>query len=651
MYIKYQNIRRDENGFIMSGSASLIETSYVKNLRGDRTKHHSKDSVTCRLGEVLWRNETNIHQGIFNSPTHGLVGYDSDKDQFFEVDPNDPRLHGTKHEKRVPRIHSNFGNAFLFFSELEKTVFMNVLRRTFKDQHLYQKVLAHLAHGCLRNGSFIKCGEFLKGSFLPHILTDISISTLDCDSSYFFALHDDELKVKFFTELIKEMRKDYPDFGRACYVDSTPLPGEAEGNPFNALSSHGTECATSQSRLVLVLDIQTNIPIWFNIIPANLLDKSTILTVTADAKATLGIDIDMYDLDAGYAREELFELFNRNNSRYVDEEGILREHTVLVRMPAIKGYPRDELYIRSKPYFYDPDFRFSYEHHTYFGKRYEVDIFEHPMYAFVYIDHTQAESLLRGWEEEHPGEWNKLSRSNKAYYMVKNGFFILLGNKDQSPQEGLIEYRGRTQIETYFRDGKAYLRILPLAKWTKETIAGKIFHDIIEMTIYRAYRKCVAPAGLSMSSLIVRLNSWECFKCNDNTLETTIPQKQVREAMEALGYSTVAHYDLNALRREILEGVAMSRVPAKQKRTRKTEKAPLSLSPEEKAEAAAKEKAQREAEMAAKKKAAEEARAAKKKAAEEARIAKKKATEEARIAKKEAAEEARAAKKKAAEEA
>ena len=37
------------------------------------------------------------------------------------------------------------------------------------------------------------------------------------------------------------------------------------------------------------------------------------------------------------------------------------------------------------------------------------------------------------------------------------------------------------------------------------------------------------------------------------------------------------------------------------KREHKTEKAPLSLSPEEKAEAAAKEKAQREAEMAAKK--------------------------------------------------
>jgi DNA primase catalytic subunit len=107
--------------------------------------------------------------------------------------------------------------------------------------------------------------------------------------------------------------------------------------------------------------------------------------------------------------------------------------------------------------------------------------------------------------------------------------------------------------------------------------------------------------------------------------------------MEALGYSTVAHYDLNALRREILEGVAMSRVPAKQKRTRKTEKAPLSFSPEEKAEAAAKEKAQREAEMAAKKKAAEEARAAKKKAAEEARIAKKEAAEEARAAKKKGA--------------
>lgn len=139
------------------------------------------------------------------------------------------------------------------------------------------------------------------------------------------------------------MRKEHPNFGRCCYVDSTPLPGEARNNPFNALSSHGTDGAVSQCRLVMILDIQTSIPVWFEIIPSNVLDKSTIMSITSDIASTLDIKIDAYDLDAGYARTELFEMFNRNNSTYTDSQNNLREHTVLLRMPATNGYPRDEL--------------------------------------------------------------------------------------------------------------------------------------------------------------------------------------------------------------------------------------------------------------------------------------------------------------------
>ena len=107
-------------------------------------------------------------------------------------------------------------------------------------------------------------------------------------------MSDDTIKVRFFQTLLTEMRKENPEFGRGCYVDSTPLPGEAENNPFNALSNHGTGGAEMQSRLVLVLDIQTNIPLWFEIIPANVLDKSTLQSISADVKATLGVTIFMF---------------------------------------------------------------------------------------------------------------------------------------------------------------------------------------------------------------------------------------------------------------------------------------------------------------------------------------------------------------------
>lgn len=582
MNIRFRNIKRDSGNVIVSGSATLVENSYTANPTGNRLKNHTRQKVIEPLGRVIWVDENDNTVGIFDSPTRGLVFYDLKKDEFTPVDTNDPRLAGTRYQFEPIRIHTSFGNTYLFFSEMEKTPYMDVLRTAFPDCKLYQRVLAHLAHDCLKNGSSIKCGEFLAENWMSYLLKDISLSTLDCDSSYFAELADDNHKRAFFQALVQEMRNTNPKFGQACYVDSTPLPGEAENNPFNALCSHGTDGVVIQSRLVLVLDIETCVPIWYEIIPSNVLDKSTILSITEDVKATLEIDIVTYDLDAGYARKELFELFNRDNSVILQDEETSLEHTLLVRMPAIQGYPKDELYIQCKPHFYNGRFSFDYEHHTFFGERKEIDLFGYPEYAFVYIDKTQAESLLRGWRAEHLEEWNELTDSAQDWYQVKDGFFVLIGNKDQTPIEALREYRGRTHIETFFRDGKAYLKILPLAKWEKRTVKGKIFHDIIETIFYRAYRKQVTSTGLSMSSLIVYLDSWECFLKGEDLLELKTPRTQVRELMEKLGYNIPGRLSLTELGKELFEGIPMDREPVTMRRKRNVVKPPVPISPEEK---------------------------------------------------------------------
>ena len=585
MNIRFRNIKRNPENVIISGSASLVENTYRSNSEGNRLKNHSQQVVIERLGKVVWADEDDKSIGIFDSPTRGLVYFDLNMDVFIPVNPSDERLKGTKYQSQPERVHTSFGNTYLFLSEMEKTPFMKVIRKAFPDKRFYKLLLAHLTHDCLKNGSFIKCGEFLSQNWLSYILTDIPTSTLDCDSSYFKELSDDNRKRAFFTTLVSELRKVKPEFGKACYVDSTPLPGEAENNPFNALSSHGSDGAVIQSRLVLILDIQTCIPIWFEIIPANVLDKSTILSITDDVKTTLDIEITMYDLDAGYARKELFDMFHRGNSTFVDENDVVREHTVLVRMPATQGYQRDELYIQCKPNFYRGRFSFDYEHHTFFGERVEVNLFGNPEYAFVFVDKTQAESLLRGWREEHLEEWDAMTDSQQDWQMVKNGFFVLIGNKDQTPKEALVEYRGRAKIESFFRDGKAYLRILPLAKWNKETVKGKIFHDIIETIFYRAYRVQVSGAEMSMSSLLVYMDSWECFKKENGLLELKTPRTQVRELLEKLGYSVPGHIDLNALSDEVLNGVPMAREPVTLRKKRSGSKPSAPLSPEEKKEA------------------------------------------------------------------
>ena len=600
MRIRFRNIKKDDDGTIVSGSADIVEFKYVPNKNGDRMKNHTQTRQVEKLGKVIWMDDNDLTVGIFNSPDRGLVFYDLNQDRFTPVSRDDERLANTKHALFEPRVHTKFGNTYLFFSQMNEYPVMKAIRTAFQkaNESLYETALVHLSHDVLKNGSSIKAGEFYKDSMLSHVLTNVSVSLLDCDSPYYTAMADDALKIAYFKALIEEMRKIYPNFGRGCYVDSTPLEGEAVNNPFNALSSHGTDGSTVQSRLVLVLDIETNIPIWFEVIPANLLDKSTITSIIKDVRETLNVEIDRYDLDAGYSREELFEMFNRSNVQYVDPDGVVRERSLLVRMPAINGYPYNELAIDCKDEFYKAKYSFDYEHHTFYGKRVDIQLFGHDEYAFVYVDRTQAESLIRKWRSEKPDEWNRLTESAKEWYQVKNGYFVLIGNKDQSAIDALIEYRSRANIEGFFRDGKSYLRILPLAKWNKLTVKGKIFHDILETTIYREYRKSVAPVKIPMSSLIVTMDSWECYKSGN--------------VLEKLGYQEPAHMYINDIKEEILHGKPMTKIPVTTRKKRDIPNPSEPLSPEEKLLAAAQAKTNTLKKREAKKLAKAEERADKK---------------------------------------
>ena len=122
------------------------------------------------------------------------------------------------------------------------------------------------------------------------------------------------------------MRKSDPDFGRGCYVDSTPLPNDIDDNPFNALSCHGIASSSDQIRLILVLDENSGLPVWYDIIPGNVLDINTIMNVVADVAESLDIHIDSLVLDAGYVSKDLIHAIH-----------IGSEKNMIGRMPARKA--------------------------------------------------------------------------------------------------------------------------------------------------------------------------------------------------------------------------------------------------------------------------------------------------------------------------
>ena len=523
-FIKAQKIVRDENGTITSGSAAIVDTAYVSTGQ----KNHSKQTVREKLGKVLYLSEDR-KSGIFMSPTRGLVEYDSVSDTFESVDRDDPRIR-SKELFPDTEIHTVFGDSYLLLHFLEKCGLIRILRAVFPKDEAYERVLCHLLHGILKDGSRISCDNFLRKSFASYILRDIPASSLHSDTRFFTLMGEDSVKVSYFKAFAAAMQKQDPSFGKGCYVDSTPLPNDIDNNPFNALCCHGVSSSEVMTRLILVLDEKTGLPVWYDIIPGNVLDINTVMTIVNDVADTLKIEIDSLVLDAGYVSKELIETFH-----------IGTEKTIIGRMPARKGYPYKTLYWEVKDLIGKGKYAFVRKHHAYFGIKKKIALFEKPVFAYVYVDQYNALKRFSDYLVDHEDDFSDLRVKDKDWYTVKYGYFVLISNIDSSPKELLSEYFGRTDIEVVFKTAKEYLDLLPLSKWTDTTVRGKILHDIINTTALLLLRKSMKQSGLSTSEIIGRCQSLMCCRKKDGTITIETPSKQVKDYYKLFGLTVPAH--------------------------------------------------------------------------------------------------------------
>ena len=533
-FIKIQKLVRDNSGKIISGSAAIVDTEYVKT----GAKSHYKHIVREKLGKVLYISEDK-KSGIFISPTRGLVEYNSVSDSFNEIESDDTRI---EHDinTSLTEIHTVFGDTFLFLNFLKKSGLIAVLRSVFPKDEDYQRILCHLMHSVLKDGSHITCDNFIMKSFASYLINSIFVSSLKTDTRFYSMMGSDKVKVSFFQTFIKHMQQTNPDFGKGCYVDSTPLPNEIENNPFNALCCHGVSSSEVMTRLIMVLDEKTGLPVWFDIIPGNVLDINTVMTTINDVAVTLNIEIDSLVLDAGYISKEVISAFH-----------IGTDKTIIGRMPARKGYPYKTLYCEVKDIISKGKYAFVRNRHAYFGYRKEIKIFDERMYAYIYVDKYNALHRFSSYLADHEEEYSEMKAKDKDWMTVKYGYFVLLSNIDSTPKDLLSEYFGRTDIEHIFKTSKEYLDLLPLSKWSDLTVRGKILHDIIGTIALLQLRKALSNTGISTTEIFGKTQSLMCYRDLNENVIVEMPCKQVKKYYNFLGVSIPSHINLKQFSEQI----------------------------------------------------------------------------------------------------
>lgn len=524
-FLKIQKLVK-EHDKVISGSAALVDTEYVPS-----AKYHAKHKVLEKLGKVLYLREDK-REGIFQSPTRGIVLFNVDTQQFADVAPEDPRI---AHRISAPRalVHTVFGDAYLLLKFLEKDELLSVLRRVFPKNRDYQRLMGHVLHGVLRDGSKIHCDDFLTKSFVSYLMTDVNLDSFQSDTQFYAMMGSDQTRLNFFRSFVKYMRKKKPNFGKGCYVDSTPLPNDIRNNPFNALCCHGIGAASVQMRLVLVLDEESGFPVWYEVVPGNVLDLNTTMNLINDVAVSLDVEIQSLVLDAGYITKELLQAFNAQSSK-----------KIIGRMPAKKGFPHKQLYWDCKALMSRGKYDFVQNEHTYFGYEKDISLFGVNEYAYVYVDKENALNGFRKYLEGNEEEFNDLKDKDKDWLQVKYGYFILISNRKIPVKDLLREYFERTNIEIVFKTSKEYLGLLPLSKWTNDTVRGKILHDIVDTIIVLLLRRQYDNTGFSLSEIFGRCQSLMC--CSDGEqLFIETPNKQTKKFYSLFGETPPARLMLS----------------------------------------------------------------------------------------------------------
>ena len=568
-FIRTQKLVYNDAGKIVSGSAAIVDVSYVASAE----KYKSKQTVRERLGKVI--EMYGKRKGLFQSPTRGLVIYDADTDSFSDqvtrdeldalrekenarvkddvttgeterknevktaaeqIGDNEKHLNAVSDIFPESDVHTVFGDTYLLIEIMKKTGIWKVISEVFTNTADKQRILCHILHCLLRDGSKISCEDFVAKSFAVYCVSDIPLHSLKSDTRYFTVMGEDTTKIDFFTSYVKFIREQNETFGSACYVDSTPLPNAID-SPFNALCSHGLDATSVQMRLAMVLDESTLYPVWYDIIPGNILDISTLTTVTKDVEISLDIKLNSYTLDAGYASKELIQNFE------MQKEGEpIPEKRYLVRMPAKKGFPHKELYNEMKDFFWKPKYCFLRNGHAYFGKDVRKTVFDKEVQCYVFVDKYNALKGHTKYMSDHPEEYEQFSFKEQAWQQVKYGYFVLMGNYNRTPAQMLDDYFGRTHIECFFKNTKEYLKLLPLCKWKDNTVRGKILSDVI------------VAITLSMSSVLGKCQSLMCIRDKKtNKVFVEKPNRQVRECYENFGIPVPQEIDLNSYIRQLYE--------------------------------------------------------------------------------------------------
>lgn len=300
-------------------------------------------------------------------------------------------------------------------------------------------------------------------------------------------------------------------------IDSTGLPNEIDF-PLTAVNVHNG-IVSQEMRLILVLDKNTKMPLYFRYVAGNIVDVSTLKTTLSELHL-FGISVNHAIIDAGYYSGDNLDELRVSSIPYLVRvkanlkmfKNLVKEHSTDLETAKNAVVYRDRIvYIKCVPIT-------------------EGDTVQ--SYAYLAVDADGKHEQKSKYLHKHlPAQ--KLTSDEIDDKMKEMGIFALLSSQLLDIKEVLPLYYMRQAVEQVFDISKNYAELLPLRVHSEQTLRGHLLISFIATVLLVYINQQLEGSTNNFTSAFLKLRNLKCKVFNAVTVVAE-PTKQMKDIIKHL---------------------------------------------------------------------------------------------------------------------
>ena len=264
--------------------------------------------------------------------------------------------------EKQEQIILDYGDSYLFNAIIEKLPIVGVLKSVFGK--LFDTLMTLVFHRIIGGQAMRYAENWYDGNYVSRLFPNANVSSQNI-SEFLSYLGQESVQRAFFVQYIPLVCNNKT----GIVIDSTGLPNEINMSVTDW--GHHNGGIEFETRLILAIERETELPLYFRYVAGNIGDVSTLANTITEMKK-LGISTSSALVDAGY--------FSESNLKML----FVAEISFLIRMPANRIVYRN--IITENVDIESPKYAIKYNKRGLFVKEIELDIYGYKAFAYLVLD-------------------------------------------------------------------------------------------------------------------------------------------------------------------------------------------------------------------------------------------------------------------------